>query len=71
PMVRTQLLWAETLEEAIAICRDVEGRSWTALAAWLKERVAWALRPEAATRTVSGKSPLGAREGARGPTSPG
>lgn len=39
PMVRTQLLWAETVEDALAVLRDAEGsRRWAAWA-WLGERI--------------------------------
>jgi mannitol/fructose-specific phosphotransferase system IIA component (Ntr-type) len=48
PMVRTQLLWTETPEEALALCRQASGRRWVALASWLKDRLATALRPSAA-----------------------
>lgn len=49
PMVRTQLLWAETHQEALAICRQGSGPRWFALASWFKERAAAALRPSAAS----------------------
>ncbi|MDV2479710.1 MAG: PTS sugar transporter subunit IIA [bacterium] len=54
PMVRTQLLLAETPEEALAICRETEGSRWATTAVWLKERLAAALRPSAAAGNVSG-----------------
>ncbi|MCH7569332.1 MAG: PTS sugar transporter subunit IIA [Deltaproteobacteria bacterium] len=54
PMVRTQLLLAETPEEALAICRDTEGSRWATTAVWLKERLAAALRPSAAAGIDSG-----------------
>jgi mannitol/fructose-specific phosphotransferase system IIA component (Ntr-type) len=56
PMVRTQLLWAETVEEVVAICAKAEGGRWTTMSAWLKDRVRAAIRPSAATGTASGES---------------
>ena len=53
-MVRTQLLLAETPEEALAICRETEGSRWATTAVWLKERLAAALRPSAAAGIASG-----------------
>lgn len=56
PMVRTQLLWAETVEEVVAICAKAEGGRWAKMAAWMKDRAAAAFRPSAATGNASGES---------------
>ncbi len=56
PMVRTQLLWAETVEEVVAICAKAEGGRWAAMTASLKGWMASAFRPSGATGTASGES---------------
>lgn len=57
PMVRTQLLWAEAVEDALAVFREAEGgRRWAAQA-WLGERIGALLGGgESAAGSTSGES---------------
>lgn len=55
PMVRTQMLWAETVEDVLAVCRQAEGARRTALASWFRERVEALLRPSAAADGAGGE----------------
>jgi mannitol/fructose-specific phosphotransferase system IIA component (Ntr-type) len=48
PMVRTQMLWARTVEDLLTVCRQAEGAGWLALASWVRERVEALFGPSAA-----------------------
>lgn len=54
PMVRTQMLWAEGVEEVLAVCRESDGARRRALVSWLKERLEGLIRPSAPAGSAEG-----------------
>lgn len=54
PMLRTQMLWAETEEELLLACRKSDGARRWALVSWLKERAEALLRPSASAGSTEG-----------------